>query len=186
MIETTVTIEMSAQYLHELATGRGDMDTRSEVVMALLRPGGKVLVITKPFYPPGTYRLPTGGIHPGESPEDAFAREAMEETGLDPIIEVKLAVIHNVCVSGKNTVEITSHVFLGSVTTSAPHPIDEAESIAGYREADSHDLREISAHLRSIEGDWRGWARFRATVHDIVADYLVISPNLIGKPWKNP
>lgn len=175
----TVVVEVEREYLHELATARGDQDMRSEVVMVLQRPGRKVLVTTKSFYPPGTYRLPSGGILPGESPEDAFAREAWEESGLRVSIESKIAEIENHCVCSDESILITSHVFLGQVTTDPPHPTDPDENISGYREVDGPGLRELAAYLRSLPGRWHGFGEFRATAHDLTADYLA---NLRASP----
>lgn len=95
-----LTIETEPEFLHELATARGDLDTRSEVVLVLPRPGGKVITTAKRFYPEGVFRIPSGGIHPGETPEQAFVREAMEETGLDvePLARIAEMVLH--CVAG--------------------------------------------------------------------------------------
>lgn len=57
-------------------------DRCGEVCMVIRRPNGKVLLSTKTFYPPGAYRLPTGGIEPSEGIFAALLREAHEETGL--------------------------------------------------------------------------------------------------------
>src|SRR5689334_16086473 len=65
----------------------------AEVCMVVRRPGGRLLVCTKTFYPPGVYRLLTGGIDPGESVLAALHREVAEETGLQVAIRRLLAVI---------------------------------------------------------------------------------------------
>jgi len=49
-------------------------DRYGEVLMAVRRPSGKLLLAIKTFYPRGAYRLPTGGIHHGESIHDALLR----------------------------------------------------------------------------------------------------------------
>src|SRR5438132_14274637 len=58
-------------------------DRFGEVCMVVRRPNAKLLLSIKTFYPRGAYRLPTGGIHHGESVLDALVREAYEETGLE-------------------------------------------------------------------------------------------------------
>lgn len=172
MIKKTVTIEINKEYLDYLAKARGDMDTRSEAIMALLRPEEKVLVSSKSFYPEGIFRLPSGGIHPGESPEEAFTRETLEETGLPSVIESKIAEVICCCTCGEESVEITSHIFLGSLTTQPPHPIDTDEQICAYKEVGINELQEIAVQLTHLTGKWQGFGRFRAFPHILVAEYL--------------
>src|SRR5689334_2752741 len=62
-------------------------DRYGEVCMVIRRKNGRILTMTKTFYPKGTYRLPTGGINHGESIFNALLRETQEETGL--VVEVK-------------------------------------------------------------------------------------------------
>ena len=44
---------------------------------------GLLAVIRKPSFPPGAWRIPSGGIARGETFEEGARREALEETGLD-------------------------------------------------------------------------------------------------------
>jgi len=171
-----IIVPVEPKFLHELATARGNMDTRSEVVFVLPRPGGKILLISKPFYPDGTYRIPSGGIHPGETPEDAFKREVHEETGLnsEPVKTIERMILR--CTAGDKTVDITSHIILGSLTTDTPHPNDPDEQISSYLEADVDKLREVVNHLNCLPGRWAGWGRFRVTAHEVVLKYLY-TPN---------
>ncbi|MBC8446212.1 MAG: NUDIX domain-containing protein, partial [Chloroflexi bacterium] len=50
---------------------------RGEVIFAVKRPGGLILH-TKDIYPPGIYRLPSGGVSWGESVLSALHREVRE------------------------------------------------------------------------------------------------------------
>lgn len=43
---------------------------------------GEIAVIRKPWFPPGAYRAPSGGLHAGETLEEGALREGLEETGL--------------------------------------------------------------------------------------------------------
>ncbi len=63
-----------------------------EVVLAIRRPDGRLLLHTKPFYPPRTWRLPSGGTRPQEGLEEAACRELGEETGLPACLERLLGV----------------------------------------------------------------------------------------------
>jgi ADP-ribose pyrophosphatase YjhB (NUDIX family) len=57
-------------------------DRRGEVVFCVVRPTGKIILITCEEYPQGIYRVPTGGIKYGEDIIDAVYRETKEELGL--------------------------------------------------------------------------------------------------------
>ena len=170
-----VTVQIDPELMHYLETAWGYEEAHAEVVMVLPRPKARVLVITKPFYPPRTFRLPTGGVQPGETPEAAFRRETLEETGLHVEIEAKIAEQVHRCVAGSDVREITSHIFLGSATSDAPHPIDEAERLSGYAEVGPQGLRALARNLENLTGPWQGWGAFRAPAHEVVAGYLECS-----------
>lgn len=59
------------------------------------------------------YKLPGGGIENDETPEEAFLRETLEETGCQIRIMNKLGVIEEH--KSKNNFKQISHVFLGKV-----------------------------------------------------------------------
>ncbi len=177
MIREAVTVHIDrhymSRYMEYLArTKQGASDGR-QVVMVLLRPGGKVLVSSKYFYPESVFRLPTGGINPFESPEEAFERETWEETGLTPSIERKLAVMVHHCINEGDRVDIASHVFLGSETSATPAPTDPGDRIREYREVSITELPAIANQLRGLFGRWQGFGRFRADAHDLVAQCLM-------------
>src|SRR3712207_5584960 len=68
-------------------------DRFGEVCMVLRRRSGRLLTAIKTFYPPGAFRLLTGGIGHGEPIERALLREVDEETGLEVAVRRFLAVI---------------------------------------------------------------------------------------------
>ena len=54
----------------------------------------QLVVIRKPFFPPGAYRAPSGGAHWGETFEQGALREAHEETGLTVALDRYLLRVH--------------------------------------------------------------------------------------------
>lgn len=180
MIVKSIYVEVDREYLDYMRTSRGDMDTRSEVVMVLPRPGDKVLTLTKSFYPSGTYNLPSGGIHPGETAEEAFAREMDEETSLPIAVQSRIARIEHQLTCGGEQVRFTSYVVLGAESADVPHARDEGENIGGYRDAGVEDLRRFAEQMRSLSGRWLGFGRFRATALELVADYMADLPAFPG------
>ncbi len=161
-----VTIQVEPEFLHEIVAIPG------EVVLVLPRPSGKVLTMSKSFYPEGVFRLPSGKIRPEETPEEAFVREVREETSLDVTPIAKLAEIVFHFVSGSEHAEVISHILLAPLTTDPPHPLDTSEQITAYEEVDVGELQAIAQRLRNLSGKWAGWGHFRAQAHDLVAKYL--------------
>src|SRR5215217_5753190 len=53
------------------------------VVIMLVTDGDRVLLGRQPTWPPGRYSALAGFVEPGESLEDAVAREVLEETGVE-------------------------------------------------------------------------------------------------------
>ncbi len=141
-------------------------DRDSEIVAAILRPTGKLILITKPFYPTDTYRLPSGGVEIGESIESALHREIYEETGLQVEILHFVAIIHYSAETTQHT--FTSHVFLVKEIGGELVCHDVEEQISGFREIAPIELKNIIAHLQSIRGDFEEWAQFRAVAHEAV------------------
>ena len=75
-----VTIEMRPTSLQHYE--RVNKNRRGEIIFALTRPDGSVLLHTKYSYPTGLYRLPTGGIDWGEPVAETFLRAAFEQDRL--------------------------------------------------------------------------------------------------------
>jgi 8-oxo-dGTP pyrophosphatase MutT (NUDIX family) len=156
-------------------------DRYGEVLMAVRRPNGKLLVAIKTFYPRGAYRLPTGGIHHGESIHDALLRETKEETGLETLVRRFLATI---AYRGRSTSGAAplfhTFAFLLDELSGTLGALDTEEQIEDWREMTPAELRTQASFLdglategtKSIGGSWGDWGRFRAIAHRAVADSL--------------
>ena len=156
-------------------------DRFGEVLMAVRRPNGKLLVAIKTFYPRGAYRLPTGGIHHGESIHDALVRETKEETGLDTAVRQFLAAIAYRGRSSPTAPPLFhTFAFLLDELGGTLGAIDTEEQIEDWREMAPSELRAQANVLeslttegkKSIGGSWADWGRFRAIAHRAVADAL--------------
>ncbi|MBI5301940.1 MAG: NUDIX hydrolase [Chloroflexi bacterium] len=144
---------------------------QAEIVLALPRPGKRVLLHTKDFYPSGVFRVPSGGIHLGERVEDAARREMREETGFTAPLTRLLGIIEYEFRHAEERVPFVSYVFLADETHDAPHPMDAGERITQFREAVWSDLPRLAQMLDDLPEDWRDWGRFRAIAHRLIADF---------------
>ena len=145
----------------------------AEVVFLVCRPGGKFLLHTKSFYPPGAYRLLTGGIEEGEDLVAATFREAREETGLEVSIERFLGILHyRFCWDDQET-DFTSYVFLLNETEEKLAPQDTSERIIGFKEVTTDEFLEIARKLEeTLPKDWEAWGQFRALAHRFAFEVL--------------
>lgn len=85
------------------------------------------IVNSKPWYPIGLYRIPSGGAKPNESIEDGTKREAWEETGceIDLVRYFLRIAVQFRCDDQK--VDWISHLVLADWKAGVPHPIDTKE-----------------------------------------------------------
>lgn len=156
-------------------------DRYGEVLMAVRRPNGKVLVAIKTFYPRGAYRLPTGGIHHGERILDALIRETHEETGLETVVRCFLATISYRSRSSAAAAPLFhTFAFLLDEVGGTLGALDTSERIEAWHEMWPAELHHQAAVLEQIAtegsvgigGSWADWGRFRAVAHRVVADAL--------------
>lgn len=152
----------------------------AEVVLVLRAHEGRVWLQTKAFYPPDTWRLPSGGLNPGEAPDQALARELWEEAGLRDLPARELgSVRYDVTVAGQAIRPFVSHLYLVEVGGASPAGQDAGEGIAAWRAVPPAELPLVAARLERLpsapireDGTWAEWGRFRAVVHRLVADLL--------------
>jgi ADP-ribose pyrophosphatase YjhB (NUDIX family) len=115
-------------------------DGRNSDVTLFIFKGDKLIVNSKPWYPPGLYRAPSGGVRPGESLEEVALREAYEETGVRIklqryVLRIKVTFSHK-----KKDIVWTSHIFTARYLSGKIEPIDTTE----IKEAKLLSLEELS------------------------------------------
>lgn len=151
----------------------GEHPRRGEVVMVVPDETGRVWLHTKSHWPAGVYRLMSGGMNAQESPVAALKRETMEETGFNVDADRCLGVLlYQLSGTDCPSIPFVSYVFLTTPITGKPQPTDPGESIAGFKAVKPTKLADVAQDLRSIEGDFEDWGKFRATAHDIAAAWL--------------
>jgi 8-oxo-dGTP pyrophosphatase MutT (NUDIX family) len=143
-----------------------------EVVLAIRRPDGRLLLHTKPSYPPGTWRMPSGGVEWGETPEAAARREVAEETGLPGHLERLLGVLTYEVGDRGPAVYFASAVFLIAAPDERPAVRDPGEKISGYRWILPAELAQVATRLQRLPAPWADWGRFRALAHFFVTEHL--------------
>jgi ADP-ribose pyrophosphatase YjhB (NUDIX family) len=142
---------------------------RHDVTFAIIGDDGLVVVIRKPRFPPGAWRIPSGGIRPGEPLEEGTGREALEETGLRIAITGYPLAARSAFVHAGRTYDWATHVVTATVTGGRLEPRDVAE-IAAARWMPMAELTgPVAAVLRATGG---GLFAYRADLHDRIAELV--------------
>lgn len=158
-------------------------DRVGEVCMVIRRPNGRLLTAIKTFYPPGGFRLLTGGVAHGEAIEDALWREVAEETSLTVAIRRFLAVIEyhlDIPVPELRSYTFATYAFLLDELSGVLAVQDPDERLGSFREIEVAELPQLATILDhvaagydpEIQGDWSDWGRFRAIVHRVVFETM--------------
>jgi len=113
-----------------LKVSMSDGRSQAQDVTLFILISGQIVVIRKPFHPPGVWRPPSGLVRRGEGLREAARREALEETGLEIELEKYLLRLQPTFAHDGEEVHWTSHVFL-------------ARRVGG--ELGARDTREIAA-----------------------------------------
>lgn len=147
-------------------------DRFGEVVFAVERPNGRIIVITCDEYPDGVYRIPTGGIAYGEDIEKAAFREVKEELGLevDIISFIGLAVITFM----HKDKGINFYSFLFHLRETGGRLLEDAtdNEVSAIKEADRLVFEEVVQKLQCLPGKWKDWGVFRYVTTKEMADYF--------------
>lgn len=148
---------------------------RAEVGLVIRRSSGNILLTTKVFYPAGVFRIPTGGIKPGEAVEEALWRELQEETGL-AVEETRFAaLIEYRMTAGTNVVRFATYLFLLDAPGGEPQCNDPDEEICEFRETPPAELHAAGESLANLGPSWRSWGVWRAVPHRVAAE--ILAPN---------
>lgn len=148
-------------------------ERRAEVVLVLPRPGGRLVLIRKPRYPAGIFRLPTGGVDPDEMVLAAAGREAYEETGLEVRPARVLGVVDWTFAHNGQEQAFASYLCLFPTTERPLEATDPDEDICGFKELSWHALGAIANRLKQLPPAWQSWGRQRAIPHELVMESLV-------------
>jgi 8-oxo-dGTP pyrophosphatase MutT (NUDIX family) len=160
---------------------------RAEVCYIMHRgdPAQGMLLHIKTFYPAGAFRLPTGGIHEGESVIETLAREIEEETGLvvgdgAEYVQVQrfLGVLsyelaHRTL--GRSYSFATYHFLVQMPPNASLNPRDPEENIGGWQWCAPAELPQVAHflhHVGALDPIWADWGRYRAFSHRFVAEML--------------
>ena len=95
-------------------------------ILPFVDPDTVLLVGQHRYVVPGFYwEIPTGGIHPGESPDEAAQRELAEEAGCEAGSLVKICDFH----TSKSILRETAHLYVARDLRPASRPPDPTEFI---------------------------------------------------------
>lgn len=150
---------------------RSDCDRRAEVVFAIQDPVGKLWVHAKAHYPNHIFRLPSGGVGWDESVLHALLREVEEETALEVRVQRFVGLIEYRFHHAGSTMKFASYVFHLWSKGNAPR-LEAGGEISAFRTILPFQLLQLSADMRNLVGDRRGWGQWRALAHDLVYDVL--------------
>jgi ADP-ribose pyrophosphatase YjhB (NUDIX family) len=129
----------------------------------------RLALIQKPSYPPEVWRPPGGGVRPGEEFEAGVQREALEELGVEIVVERFLVSSEATFRADGRVIEWRTHVFSARTQTDELHPIDTREIAAARWGTTS----ELAGPLRAamLETGRALW-RYRVALHDTTLQQL--------------
>jgi ADP-ribose pyrophosphatase YjhB (NUDIX family) len=144
-------------------------DRHHDVTFAVLDGAGNAVAIRKPRFPPGAWRIPSGGIRPGESFAAGTLREALEETGLEIELTGYPLVARSVFTHAAGPDPWTTHVVTARVVSGTLRPRDTVEIEAARWMGLDELTGPVAAVLRGSGGRL---FEYRADLHDRIAALL--------------
>lgn len=146
------------QLLQSMNDGRD-----SDITLTIFK-DNKVIVIAKPWYPKGLYRLPSGGWKPAESLEDCAKREGYEETGTRFQLQKYILRSRVTFTYQDKKVDWISHVFTAKYLSGDLKPIDTKE----IREVNLLTLSELSSMKQRLLERNSGGLAYRAALTEAI------------------
>ncbi|MDQ3855000.1 MAG: NUDIX hydrolase [Chloroflexota bacterium] len=133
----------------------------------------RLAVIQKPSYPPGVWRVPSGGVALREPFEAGAVREAHEETGLRTMVRRYLLRAEVAFQHEGSTLLWTSHVLEMQYLAGEPQPVDTRE-VSAARWA---SLEELAGPVRAaMLSTGLGGFAYRAELHALAVPLLDVVP----------
>lgn len=152
----------------DLVRGSRKLDRSHDITLFIER-DGLWAVISKPQFPAGVWRAPSGGLNVGEELEAGALREALEETGLTVALERYLLHIDAHFTHGDEVEPWHSEVFLAPAVSGELAPIDTHE-IADARWMTREEL--LGPVRERLMASGRGLFAYRAALHDAAFEAL--------------
>ena len=137
---------------------------RTHDITLFIVEGEELVVIRKPFFPPGAYRAPSGGAHKGETFEQGAVREAHEETGLTVALDRYLLRVHATFRPGQ------PWAGEGSLPAAVADPTDPSAihwttHVVRAHPTDGLTLDPIDTH-EIAEARWASFAELQGSIRD--------------------
>jgi ADP-ribose pyrophosphatase YjhB (NUDIX family) len=147
----------------EFALAGSSPERRHDVTFFVFDPDERLALIQKPSYPPNVWRPPGGGVREDESFEDGVGREAIEELGIEIVLDRFLVSSEAIFRSEGEVIEWRTLVFDARTDAHALDPVDTREiAAARWGTAD-----ELAGPLRAaMLATGRALWRYRVALHD--------------------
>jgi ADP-ribose pyrophosphatase YjhB (NUDIX family) len=151
---------------------RSARSKRQHDVTSAVERDGMLAVIRKPLFPPGAWRIPSGGIAPGETFEEGARREALEETGLEIALTGYPLVARSVFTHRGEQLPWVTHVVTATAAQADLVPRDREEIDDARWMSWSELTGPVAGVLRGSGG---ALFAYRAELHDRLADLLAVN-----------
>lgn len=135
---------------------------RAHDITLFIAKGDSFIFIAKPFYPPGLFRAPSGGVHPNEDFETGAKREAREETGVEIELEKYILRIEVRFQAPDDYFDWTTYIYTARYLSGEIDPQDKREISA----AKLVGLDEVPKFKEIMRSTGRGGFAYRAFLTD--------------------